>query len=47
MEGTISKENLEKHLANMEDWYRAVIFDSNGKLVATKNSNKVTEKELT
>jgi len=46
MEGTISKDNLEKHLASMEDWYKAVIFDSEGKIVAAKNSNKASEKEL-
>jgi hypothetical protein len=46
MEGTISKDNLEKQLSNMEDWYKAVIFDTNGKIIASKNSNKATEKEL-
>ncbi len=44
---TVSKDNLEKHLANMEDWYKAVIFDSNGAAIASKNSNKMSEKELT
>jgi hypothetical protein len=46
MEGTISKDNLEKHLAAMEDWYKAVIFDTNGKTIASKNANKTSEKEL-
>ena len=46
MEGTTSKDNLEKHLASTEDWYKAVIFDINGKIVASKNAAKVAEKEL-
>jgi hypothetical protein len=46
MEGSLSKESLEKNLNNMEDWYKAVIFDSNGKAVASKNANKMNEKEL-
>lgn len=47
MEGAINKENLEKQLTNMEDWYKAVIFDSNGKVIASKNASKASEKELT
>ena len=47
MEGTSSKDNLEKQLVAMEDWYKAVIFDINGKVVASKNAAKVGEKELT
>ncbi len=47
MEGTISNENLEKHLGNMQDWYKAVIFDSEGKMIASKNANKHKEAELT
>jgi hypothetical protein len=46
MEGNISKDNLEKQLAVFEDWYKAVIFDSNGKIVASKNANKTSEKEI-
>jgi hypothetical protein len=46
MEGLVSKENLEKNLISMEDWYKAVIFDSNGKIVASKNASKTSEKEL-
>lgn len=46
MEGTSSKDSLEKHLVSMEDWYKAVIFDSEGKVVASKNATKTNEKEL-
>jgi hypothetical protein len=46
MESTISKDNLEKHLGTMEDWYKAVIFDNNCKILATKGSVKTDEKEL-
>lgn len=46
MEGTTSKDNLEKQLAVMEDWYKAVIFDTDGKIIASKNANKTNEKEL-
>lgn len=47
MEGSIPQDNLEKHLTNTEDWYKAVIFDSNGKVIASKNASKASEKELT
>jgi hypothetical protein len=40
------KEGVEKGLAGVEDWYKAVIFDSNGKIVASKNANKTSEKEV-
>lgn len=43
---SLSGESLEKNLEAMEDWYRAVIFDNNGKVVAKKNSQKLDEKEL-
>ena len=46
MEGTSSKDSLEKHLVGMEDWYKSVIFDSEGKVVASKNASKTSEKEL-
>jgi hypothetical protein len=46
MESNISKENLEKHLTSMDDWYKAVIFDSSAKIIASKNANKTDEKEL-
>jgi hypothetical protein len=48
MESTsISKDSLEKNLASMEDWYRAVIFDNNSKVLASKNASKLDERELT
>ena len=47
MEGSISTSNLEKNLSQMEDWYKAVIFDSNAKVLASKNVSKIDEKELT
>ena len=37
---------IETKLAEMEDGYRAVIFDSNSKVLAAKNC-KAEEKELT
>ncbi len=45
MEGSL-KETLEKELNAVEDWYKAVIFDSNAKIVAAKNASKTDEKEL-
>lgn len=45
MEGSL-KETLEKELNAFEDWYKAVIFDKNCKIVASKNSSKTEEKEL-
>jgi len=45
MEGTL-KETLEKELNAVEDWYKAVVFDTNSKIVASKNSSKTDEKEL-
>lgn len=47
MEGTISKDKLEGELTKFEDWYKAVIFDGEGKVIASKNANKTNEKELT
>jgi hypothetical protein len=41
-----STNSLEKNLALMEDWYKTVIFDNDGKILATKNASKVDEKEL-
>ncbi len=43
MENTNS---LEKNLGLMEDWYKTVIFDNDCKVLATKNVNKVDDKEL-
>jgi hypothetical protein len=45
MEST-SKDGLDKQLAAVEDWYKAVIFDANCKVIASKNVNKVDEGEL-
>jgi hypothetical protein len=42
----LKPEDLEKNFELMADWYRAVLFDNNGKVIAKKNSNKVDEKEL-
>lgn len=39
-------ENLSKSLETMEDWYRAVIFDTSANILAKKNMEKVDEKEL-
>jgi hypothetical protein len=41
-----SKDNLEKNLNTMEDWYKSIIFDSSAKIIASKNANKTDEKEL-
>ena len=41
-----SINGLEKNLGLMEDWYKTVIFDNDGKVLASKNVNKVDEKEL-
>jgi hypothetical protein len=46
MEGTTSKDSLEKQIAAVEDWYKAVIFDADCKILAAKNANKTDEKEL-
>jgi hypothetical protein len=43
MEGT---SNIEKNLGLMEDWYKTVIFDNDGKVLACKNVNKLNESEL-
>jgi hypothetical protein len=45
MEGSL-RENLEKEMNAVEDWYKAVVFDTNAKIIAAKNSNKTDEKEL-
>lgn len=41
-----STNTLEKNLGLMEDWYKTVIFDNDGKVLASKNANKLDEKEL-
>lgn len=38
-------DDLSKHLKAMEDWYRAVIFDSDLKVYSSKNYD-VKENEL-
>ncbi len=43
---SLSKENIESLFAKVEDWYKAVLFDSNGKPIATKNASKLDENEL-
>lgn len=43
---SVNSDNLSKALAGMEDWYRAVIFNKDLKVVATKNLEKVNEGEL-
>jgi hypothetical protein len=43
---SLSKENLEKSLELVEDWYRAILFDNSGKVVARKNASKLDDKEL-
>ncbi len=43
---SLSTETLEKNLEGVEDWYRAVLFDNNNKVIAKKNASKLDEKEL-
>ena len=38
--------DLTKQLESMEDWYRAVIFDSSLKVIAQKNIGKADESEF-
>ena len=40
-----TNDDLSKHLKEMEDWYRAVIFDADLKVYSTKNYD-VKESEL-
>jgi len=40
-----TNNDLSKHLKDMEDWYRAVIFDADLKVISTKNY-EVKESEL-
>jgi hypothetical protein len=42
----MEKGNLEQNLNLAEDWYRAVIFDQSGKIIASKNAQKTNETEL-
>lgn len=41
----MEKSGLDKSLADVEDWYRALIFDTKLNVVAAKNVS-VNEKEL-
>ena len=47
MESSPSKESLENHMKAQEDWYRALIFDTNKKPIAMKNVAKVDDAEIT
>ncbi len=38
--------DLSKGLETMEDWYRAVIFDTSLNVLAKKNVEKVNQDEL-
>lgn len=42
----MENSNLEQTLTLAEDWYRAVIFDTSGKIIASKNASKTNESEL-
>jgi predicted DNA-binding protein len=47
MEGTTTlKDKLEKQLNEFEDWYKAVIFNKDGTIIASKNANKASDKEI-
>lgn len=37
---------LEEEMAKFEDWYKAIIFDSEGKIIAKKNCDKLVDGEL-
>ena len=41
-----SNTDINKALESMEDWYRAVIFDSSSEVLAVKNVDKVNKDEL-
>lgn len=40
------KKKLEEELAKYEDWYKAVIFDNEAKIIASKNCDKLKDGEL-
>jgi len=46
MDSTPSKDLLENHLNSQEDWYKALIFDTNKKPIAVKNVPKIDDAEL-
>lgn len=43
---SVNSDGLSKALAGMEDWYRAVIFNKDLKVVAKKNLDSPNEGEL-
>ena len=40
------KEKLNNELKSYEDWYRAIIFDGECNIIASKNADKVEDGEL-
>ena len=44
MEG--DKAKLTEQLNKFEDWYKAIIFDTNGTVIASKNTDKLQDGEL-
>lgn len=46
MEQLPSKEVLEGEMKKFEDWYKAIIFDTNCSVLASKNCDKLKEGEL-
>ena len=44
MEG--AKAKIEEQFQKFEDWYRAVIFDTNCTIIASKNCDKIQDGEL-
>ena len=41
-----NKTKLEEEFKKYEDWYKAIIFDTEGKIIASKNCDKLKEGEL-
>ena len=37
---------LEEEMGKFEDWYKAIIFDTEGKIIAKKNCDKLVDGEL-
>lgn len=42
----IDKTKLTDELAKFEDWYKAIIFDTNCNVIASKNTDKLVDGEL-
>ena len=40
------KTKLTEQLSKFDDWYKAVIFDTIGTIIASKNTDKLQEGEL-